>query len=248
MVALIPVGGSIPLLHAPMAIFFPVFLCLFSSCCAVLVSWQAEQVESRFASIRHAALSVAAVAPALLSIAVAGITARGLSWERILAAQGTLPFSWLAFSNPFALIAAVVFLLSGMLLFSLPPFSSGAEPLIGVVAALPGYSGVREIWLRLTHRLGPLCWCLIAVGMFFGGAGLPSQTLLDLGVPSGLMLFAEVSSLLAKALLIQAAFAIAGRSLPAVRANQAHDFAWRVLAPAALLALMGCRIFSGVGA
>jgi NADH:ubiquinone oxidoreductase subunit H len=50
--------------------------------------------------------------------------------------------------------------------------------------------------------------------------------------------------LVVKVIALQIVLTIASRTLPAVRADQAHDFAWRVLSPAAILAIVFFRLIS----
>jgi NADH-quinone oxidoreductase subunit H len=239
MISAVPAGADGPLLQAPFAIFVPVFLGLCFAWVGLLIGWQAERIEGRFGSIRQAALSLSAAPPALLSIAIAGMTAGGFEWSRIAEHQGFLPTHWLAASNPFAFIAGLIFLASGMLVFSLPPFSSSAGSSLSIVRDLDGTMAIREAWVRLSHRLAPICWSLVAVGVFFGGSRLPTPL-----EESWLSAPLHALLLVVKVLVIQVALSIAARTLPAVRADQAHDFAWRVLCPAAIIALAGLRLFT----
>ncbi len=250
MISVVPAGADGPLLQAPFAIFAPVFLGLCFAWVGLLLGWQAEKIEGRFVSVRQAALSLSAAPPALLSIAIAGMTAGEFQWSRIDAAQGFLPTQWLAFSNPFTFVASIIFLASGMLAFSLPPFASSSRASFSLVMELQGTSGIREAWIRLSHRLAPICWSLVAIGVFYGGARLPIA-IESLIQGSWLAGPAHSLVLVLKVIGLQVVLTIASRTLPAVRADQAHDFAWRVLSPAAILTLVFFRltsmVFSGGG-
>ncbi len=248
LVALTPIGRETPLLSTGFSVFFALFMAIAHSWAGLWLTWGSGTLEARFASLRQAALGAAGLPAAFLSLLQAGFSYGGLSWQKVEASQGWAPWSWLAFQGPFAAVSALVFLSAGLILFSVPPFYLGNESLRWVVAAHPGESGVRQVWLRLSRRVAHFCWVLLAVRIFFGGASLPEGLLVGLGVGVAGFQSIAIGVTLLKALCLIAGLSILARTLPSVRSDQAHDFAWRVLSPMALIALLGARLVAGGGA
>ncbi|MBU6376260.1 MAG: NADH-quinone oxidoreductase subunit H, partial [Bdellovibrionales bacterium] len=227
MLAIVPVGVRGPLLQAHLAVFSPTFLALCYGLAGLLVNWQAEGVEARFISLRRSAVIIATVPAVLMSILVVGMTAGGFEWQTIRDCQSFLPMQWLAFSNPSALISSLVFLGAGMLIFGVPPFSVVRPQYVSLFSGNIGAVGLQETWGRLGLRLAPVCWNLMAVGMFFGGDTLPASLVNAFVDVPVVILILGVGVLIIKFLVIQSFFSLLGRTLPALRADQATDFAWR---------------------
>ncbi|MEN9723975.1 MAG: hypothetical protein RJB38_1961 [Pseudomonadota bacterium] len=242
MAAVVPVSSGGPLLQAPLAIFTPLALGLLFSWSGLLMAWRLECVETRFWAIRQAALSLAAIPPALLSVVVAGLEAGGFEWAKIGQSQEFLPSGWILFSSPWAFIAGLIFFLCGALLFSMSPFSGA--PLVGhsALSANSGKIGVREVWISAGRRLAPICWNLMALEVFMGGSHLPAGLLAAAhGLPILETAF-RILLLLLKLQCIDIGIVLVSRTLPVVRVEQSYDFAWRVLSPAAVLCLMAQRL------
>lgn len=245
LLSITPVVPGAPLLDAPMAALLSLFFAIAFAWLGLLLSWRDGAVESRFGSIRQVALSVAGFPPALLAFLHAGLAAGGLGWDRFDLAQGWAPWQWLVVSSPFTAVSALVFFASGLLMFSARPFQQGSEPMAWVVAGFPGEAGIRLIWVRWSQRVAVFCWFLLGVKIYFGGAALPSILVSGASqdLPVAMLLGAGVVAI--KTLLLLLLVSLLSRTLPSVRSDQAHDFAWRVLSPLALIALVGASLFSG---
>src|SRR5690606_2900022 len=90
----------------------------------------------------------------------------------IAASQGFLPTQWNV-ANPFQLIAFVVFLLSGLVLLSLPPLDGTSAATEGSPETAFGLSGWRlGIW-RMSRFYGFFLWTLVSVVLYLGAWRLP---------------------------------------------------------------------------
>lgn len=245
LLSITPVTPGAPLLNAPMSALLSLFFALSFAWLGLLLSWRVGGVESRFGSIRQVALSVAGFPAALVTFLHAGLAAGGLSWERFEIAQGWAPWSWLVFSSPFSAVSAAVFFASGLLMFSARPFQRDSEPMAWVVAGFPGEAGIRLIWVRWSQRVAVFCWFLLGVKIYFGGASLPGFLVSEASQDLPVVAFLGAAVVAVKTLLLLLVVSLLSRTLPSVRADQAHDFAWRVLSPLALLALVGASLLSG---
>lgn len=242
MVGVVPTTGAGPLLRAPMSVFLALLLGLCFSWIGLIMGWLSERLEVRFASIRAASLALSATPPALMAVTVAGRAAGGFSWEVIDQAQGALPTQWIAFSGASGLLASVIFLLAGMLLFLLPPFSSAGRHLKVLMSAIGGPVGARQLWVELSVRVAATCWILLAVHLFWGGSSIPLWLEQLLGPASFATRAVELGFISAKVLLIHLLMSLTSRVMPTVRSDQAHDFAWRVLTPAAILSVLMMKL------
>jgi NADH-quinone oxidoreductase subunit H len=241
--AITPVTALPPVIDTRMGVVLIVMLGLSFSWLGVLLSWRSGIVESRFSSIRQFALACAGIPPAMLALLQAGFLLGGLSWSGIDDQQGWAPWSWLVFRDPFSFFSALIFTLSGQLLFSSPPFEQGAGSARWIAAAMPGETGIRLIWIKFGQRVARLSWVLISVRVFLGGSAIPELVKSALSESPNALFLLGVFVSFAKTMVIVALLSILGRTLPSVRADQAHDFAWRVLSPLALLSLVLSRLF-----
>jgi len=243
LVALVPVGSAGPMLKAQGAIFLAPILGLTFAWVGVLLAWRDGQVEARLASISQLSLALAAFCPAMLGLLGAGLATGGFGWERFLSAQGWAPWTWAALSSPFAAISALAFAISGLILFSAAPFNAGADASGLIAAGMSGNTGVRLFWARWSRRCALFCWMLVCAKVFLGGNAIPATFEPIMGGGFADALRCLVLEL--KALSILVVVSVLGRTLPVVRADQAHDFLWRVLCPLALLALLGAQLWLG---
>jgi len=89
--------------------------------------------------------------------------------------QSFSPLHWAAFSNPFELIAFIVFVISGLVIMGVPPLDGGLSipDIHGGVSSQ--VSGRRYILFRLGRFYGFFLWAIIAVVLFLGAWNLPSS-------------------------------------------------------------------------
>lgn len=241
LVSLIPAGTAGPPLAAPMAVLMAPLLGLAYSWSATLISWRDGNLESRLSSVRQLSTGISAFFPAFMALLQGGFAAGGFSWSRLQEAQGWAPWSWLVARSPLCLLSLLIFTASGLLLFSVPPLSFGRDPVRWIAAGIRGRSGIRLLWVKWSRSVAMFCWAAIAATVFLGGAAIPRLALELVPAP-----FADALAVLVlgtKALLLLLGVSLIARTLPSARADQAHDLAWRVLCPLALLSLVAGQIF-----
>lgn len=246
-VAVIPLGSALILVNTDMSAFLPFWAALVLALGTMLMGFSQGSVDGWFGGVRVASQALAGALPALISMLCAGVHAGGFRWTDFSGVQSSSPTHWTATSNPFLFIAFIVFIVSGLILLAVPPMDGGISSVDihgGVASEL---SGRRLSLFKLGRFYGFFLWAVIAVVLFLGGWRLPfhlSPTL-ESNESFALLEVLELSCLLFKTFLLMIILTWVARVNPRGRVDQTTDFAWTVLSPFALVALIGCGLWEG---
>ncbi len=245
-IAVLPFGSLSLLVDTDMSVFIPFWAVLVLTVGTMMLGLSQHTVPAGLGGIRVAFQSLAGAFPALVAILSAGIPAGGFRWSFFAEAQGASPFSWSVFTGPFGWISLIVFLLSGMIILSIPPVEGGlasSEIYGGVGSSL---SGRKLSLFRLTRFYGFFLWCTIATVLFLGGWTLPAW-LMELLTDSNSLrtiIALELIYLLIKVFVLMLIITLLAQVTPRVRVDQTTDLTWKVLSPFALIALTGTAIWT----
>lgn len=246
-VAVIPFGSSAVMVNTDMSAFLPFWAALVLALGTMLLGFSQESVTGWFGGVRVAGQALAGALPALVCLICAGVHAGGFQWLRLASVQGASPLSWTGFSNPFEFIAFVAFVISGLVLLGVPPMDGGLSTLDLHGGVASDLSGRRLILFRLGRFYGFFLWSVIATVLFLGAWNLPfgiAGALSD-GGRHALLEAIELAWLLAKTFTLMTVVVLVSRVNPRGRVDQTTDFAWKVLSPFALVALIGSGIWVG---
>lgn len=241
-VTVLPLSSALLLLDADMSAFLALWVALGAAMISLIIGFRQKNMPGWLAAVRIAAQTVAAAFPALLTVLCAGAHAGSFRWTRILASQGAGPFSWTIFSSPFAPFALGVFVVSGLMVFSVPPMASGMSrpELSGGITSL---WGGRNLALSNFMRFyGFFLWSCMAVALFLGGWLIP-QGLQDALGGNHIQTVLEVVTLLVKSFALMLLVRGVAYVIPRTRTDQITSFSWRVLSPVALAALVGSSLW-----
>jgi NADH-quinone oxidoreductase subunit H len=230
-VAVLPLGSTALLIDSDMSVFLPFWASLVLSLGTMLLGLGQGSVTGWFGGMRVAAQALAG----------------GFQWSTLVDVQGAAPYFWTAFSSPFEVIAFVVFMMSGMVVLGIPPLdgSMSTHDIHGGVSA--HLSGRQLTLFRFGRFYGFFLWSVIAVALFLGGWKLPSfldASSMATESPKLLMLL-ELAMVLSKTFVVMLAVTWIARVNPRIRVDQITDLSWKVLSPAALIALIGSVIWAG---
>ncbi|OFZ20096.1 MAG: hypothetical protein A2X94_09300 [Bdellovibrionales bacterium GWB1_55_8] len=243
-VAVLPLGSAVLLVDTDMSAFLPFWSALVLALGTMLLGFSQSGVPGWFGGIRVAAQTLAGAFPALIALLCSGVAAGGFRWSLLAAAQGTSPLQWTAFANPFQFLAFAVFVVSGLVTLGIPPMDAPFSSTDTHGGVSSGLWGRRYILFRLGRFYGFFLWSVIAVTIFLGAWSLPfggSDYLREQGYLR-LLQTLELLWLLLKTLLLMILVIWAARVNPRTRVDQVTDFAWTVLSPFALLALIGASV------
>jgi NADH-quinone oxidoreductase subunit H len=244
-VAILPLGSMILSLDTDMGVLIVFWTAFTLALMSLFLGLERSSVPGWLSAVRVAVQAVTGAFPAVLALFCVGMEAKGLRWTQISDAQGAFPFSWMIFQNPFEWLAFFVFMVSGLILFSLAPMDTGlarADILGGFSSSLYG----RRLSLFNFGRFyGFFLWSVIASVLFLGGWSIPQslrQSLLDSGSSSGVFAL-ELMVVIGKSYVLMLLVNLIVKANPKARVDQITDFSWRVLSPVALVATMGCALW-----
>ncbi|MBI2711501.1 MAG: NADH-quinone oxidoreductase subunit H [Bdellovibrio sp.] len=247
--AVMPLGSAALLVDTEMSAFLPFWSALVLALGTMLLGLGQNSVPGWFGGIRIAAQTLAGSFPALIALICVGVHAGSFRWSALAGAQGFSPWSWALFSNPFLTIAFLVFIMSGMIVMASAPFDGGLAltDIHGGVAS--HLYGRRLGYYRFGRFYVFFLWSVITVVLFLGGWALPGRlvSLLREGEAVRVLSFLELSWLMAKTFLLMLFMIWVARVNPRSRVDQITDFAWKVLSPFSLFALVGTSLWVGWG-
>src|SRR6266542_6792235 len=169
----LPFGESLIAADLNVGIFYVVAVTALVVVGILLAGWSSNSKWALFGGMRSAAQVVSYEIPAGIAIMVPVLMAGTLSMQGIIRAQGAWPWQWFIFTNPFALVAFVIFFISQLAEGNRTPFDLPEAYSELVAGYLSEYSSFRFA-LYFLVEFGNL-WVMAAVGvtLFFGGWQIP---------------------------------------------------------------------------
>jgi NADH-quinone oxidoreductase subunit H len=169
----LPFGESLIAADLNVGIFYMVSVTALVVVGILLAGWSSNSKWALFGGMRSAAQVISYEIPAGIAIMVPVLMAGTLSMQGIIRAQGAWPWQWFVFTNPFALVAFVIFFISQLAEGNRTPFDLPEAESELVAGYLAEYSSFRFALFFLVE-FGNL-WVMAAVGttLFFGGWQVP---------------------------------------------------------------------------
>ncbi len=216
----LPLGGAFPLLDSSLNSWVPLILFFLMSQLFSLVDLRSGNLVSMLSGVRRLILFFGFFLPAVLSVLHVYLVSGGSSWAMILEQQQKSWMGWNALANPLGALSAFVFIISGVALASVHPFSVNSLTPRTLRAPL-----IEDFLSFFCFFL----WSALSVGLFFGGPGSFSEYL-PVWPFSILLLF--------KVLFLMMLVRMLGSSFSRLRMDQAVRLAWGFLVPLAAAILM----------
>jgi NADH-quinone oxidoreductase subunit H len=245
--AVLPLGSLALLVDTDMSAFLPFWASLVLALGTMLLGLSQASVPGWFGGIRMAAQALAGSFPALISLICAGLRAGSFKWSDLASSQGFLILNWTVFSNPFQFIAFFVFVMSGLVLLAIPPLDGGLSR-SDIHGGVSSYLHGRRLSLFQFGRFyGFFFWSVITVVLFLGAWILPESIASPLRESESFILlsFLELVCLLSKTFLLMLLVIWVSRVNTRARVDQITIFAWKVLSPFSLVALIGASLWAG---
>jgi NADH-quinone oxidoreductase subunit H len=244
----VPLSRNWILFDAHLASLLPVVLIIAFSFSLLLLGLGQATVNGWFGGLRGISQTVVGIVPVLMSLMTVGLLAGDLSWTRINGLQSSGISSWTVFQSPFAGIAFVVFVLSGLIALGQKPFDANYSSTDLHGGVLSNLYGKRLVIFRLIRGYGLMLWLLVSVHLFLGGWSLPFgvDVWVHENVSSVLATLLDILVIAAKVLVLAYTVFWVARVNPRPRADQITDFAWKYLATFAVLSLAGSFLWKGV--
>lgn len=231
----LPMGVGFVFVQSELNILLPfislLILCFFK----ILEAGNQEKIEDTLIGFRGGFIALSAFVPALCTLLVPCVLSGKMDWESIINIQGVIPYRWFGISSPFGMLGALTFIVSGMILFQVPPFSVSE-------GERKKYQAANLILFEMTRFYGFFIWCILTVALYFGAAG----TVTDGQAGGFFRSHAQIFITLFKAGLIWTVIQIFGKTIPSIRIERITDFIWKFVFPSALISLIGA-VFWTVG-
>jgi NADH-quinone oxidoreductase subunit H len=244
--AVIPLGSTALLVDSEMSVFLPFWATLVLGLGTMLLGLSQESVPGWFGGIRIAAQTLAGSFPALTALLCVGIHAGGFRWSTLADVQSFSPWTWVVVANPFEFIAFFIFVMSGMVILAIAPFDGGMSmsDIHGGVSS--HLFGRRFSLFQFGRFYGFFLWSVITVVLFLGAWKVPSGLVAGLQHVEAYRLLAilELLWLLGKTFSLMFFIIWVARVNTRSRVDQLTDFAWKVLSPFGLVALVGASLWT----
>ncbi|MGD1002340.1 MAG: NADH-quinone oxidoreductase subunit NuoH [Candidatus Brocadiia bacterium] len=204
----------------------------------ILGGWSSNSKWSLFGGLRSAAQIISYEIPAGLAVLVVVLHAGGLSTQRIIEAQGGMPWNWFIFYSPFSLIAFPVYFTAALAEGNRTPFDLPEAESELVAGYSTEYSGFRFVVFFFAEWANLWIMSAIAVLCFFGGWRIPFVSVAATYstwylILLGLAIFC-FKTLTLVLVVIQLRW-----TLPRLRVDQMMSMCWKYLIPIAFVCILG---------
>jgi NADH-quinone oxidoreductase subunit H len=249
----LPFGESLIAADLNVGIFYLIAVTALVVVGILLAGWSSNSKWALFGGMRSAAQVISYEIPAGLAIMVPVLMAGTLSMQGIIRAQGPWPWQWFIFTNPFALLAFVIFFISQLAEGNRTPFDLPEAESELVAGYLSEYSSFRFALYFLVEFGNLWVMAAVAVTLFFGGWQVPFvgpeafAAAKGAGPLPGLGWWGlQVLSLVVfavKTLLVLNLIVWIRWTLPRIRIDQMMTLCWKYLVPFAFVAFVATLLW-----
>jgi NADH-quinone oxidoreductase subunit H len=249
----LPFGESLIAADLNVGIFYLVSVTALVVVGILLAGWSSNSKWALFGGMRSAAQVISYEIPAGIAIMVPVLMAGTLSMQGIIRAQGPWPWQWFVFTNPFALVAFVIFFIAQLAEGNRTPFDLPEAESELVAGYLAEYSSFRFALFFLVE-FGNL-WVMAAVGttLFFGGWQVPFAgpevfaAAKGTGAIPGLAWWGlqalSMAVFVAKTLVLLNVIVWVRWTLPRIRIDQMMTLCWKYLVPFAFASFVATLLW-----
>lgn len=201
----------------------------------LMAGWASNNKWSLIGGMRAAAMIVTYEVPVAMGLLPPIMIAGSLAMSDLVSAQGWAPWDWVAFDNPFALLAFLLFLTGSVAESNRTPFDLVEAESELVAGYSTEYSGFRFAMFTLAEFANTWVVGAVSAAIFLGAGHVPP---LFAAVPG-----AAVVVFFAKTLFIVFVLMWFRWTLPRFRIDQMMDFSWKYMLPLALFAFFGQSLY-----
>jgi len=181
--------------------------------------------------MRAAAQIVSYEIPVGMSLLVPILISGTLSMGGIMASQGWLPWEWMVFKSPFAVLSFIIFFIGSLAEANRTPFDLPEAESELVSGYCTEYSGFRYAVFFLSEWANLFVLGGLTTSVFLGGGNLPGA-LEGFTILSVLVYLAKVAVVIFVVIWLR-------WTLPRFRIDQLMSLSWKYLLPGAFIAFLG---------
>jgi len=249
----LPFGESLIAADLNVGIFYMVAVTALVVVGILLAGWSSNSKWALFGGMRSAAQVISYEIPAGVAIMIPVLMAGTLSMQGIIRQQGAWPWQWFIFTNPFAVVAFVIFFIAQLAEGNRTPFDLPEAESELVAGYLSEYSSFRFALYFLVEFGNLWVMAAVAVTLFFGGWQVPFAgpevfaAARGTGPLPGLGWWGlEVLSMavfVVKTLLVLNLIVWIRWTLPRIRIDQMMTLCWKYLVPFAFVAFVATLLW-----
>jgi NADH:ubiquinone oxidoreductase subunit H len=204
----------------------------------IMGGWSSNSKWSLLGGMRSAAQIISYELPASMSLLTIATLTGTLSTQRIVEAQGALPWDWYLFRNPFTFIAFFIWFISALAEGNRTPFDLPEAESELVAGYNTEYSGFRFSLFPLVEWVNLFIIGAVASMLFLGGWRLPWVTPAQMEAHRWLDLVGLGVFLLKDIAVVFVVIWIRW-TLPRFRVDQMMNLCWKYFIPGSFAAFVG---------
>ena len=197
----------------------------------LMAGWSSNNKWSLLGGMRAAAQIVSYEIPVGMSLLVPILISGTLSMGGIMASQGWLPWEWMVFKSPFAVLSFIIFFIGSLAEANRTPFDLPEAESELVSGYCTEYSGFRYAVFFLSEWANLFVLGGLTTSVFLGGGNLPGA-LEGFTILSVLVYLAKVAVVIFVVIWLR-------WTLPRFRIDQLMSLSWKYLLPGAFIAFLG---------
>ncbi len=201
----------------------------------LMAGWSSNNKWSLLGGMRAAAQIVSYEIPVGMSLLVPILISGTLSMGGIMAAQGWLPWEWMAFRSPFTVLSFLIFFIGSLAEANRTPFDLPEAESELVSGYCTEYTGFRYAVFFLSEWANLFVFGGLTTAVFLGGGNLP-------GVLEGFTILSVLVYLSKVAVIIFVVIWLRW-TLPRFRIDQLMTLSWKYLLPGAFIAFLGQALY-----
>jgi NADH-quinone oxidoreductase subunit H len=248
-----PVSSGFILTDLNVGIFYLLGMTSLVGVGVFLGGYSSNSKWSMLGGMRGASQIISYEIPVTITIITVVLLAGGMSMGTLIGTQGSSPFEWYLFHNPFTFISFFIYFIAALAETNRAPFDLPEAESELVSGYHTEYSGMRFGFFALAEYIEVLVVCGVATAIFLGGYKMPydlgngqflaSNFGVDLMLSKNIGQFLEVGCFLTKTFLLYYVVIWVRWTLPRLRVDQLMTLCWKYLTPIALFNLLGCALW-----
>jgi NADH-quinone oxidoreductase subunit H len=238
--AVLPFSDGFTMSHLNVGVFYLVAISSLVGLSVFLGGYASNSKWSMLGGMRGASQIISYEIPVTISILGIALLSGGMSFSKIVGAQGGLPHTWFVFHNPFGFISFFVFFIGLLAETNRAPFDLPEAESELVSGFHTEYTGLRFGFFALAEFTEVFIIAALAACLFLGGYNVPFG-LGNKGGPIGQLL--QVGSIVTKAFAIYYVVIWIRWTFPRLRVDQLMSLCWKYLTPIAIFNLIGMAIW-----
>jgi len=249
----LPFGESLIAADLNVGIFYMIAVTALVVVGILLAGWSSNSKWALFGGMRSAAQVISYEIPAGVAIMIPVLMAGTLSMQGIIRQQGAWPWQWFIFTNPFAVVAFVIFFIAQLAEGNRTPFDLPEAESELVAGYLSEYSSFRFALYFLVEFGNLWVMAAVAVTLFFGGWQVPFAgpevfaAARGAGPLPGLgwwgLQVLSMAVFVVKTLLVLNLIVWIRWTLPRIRIDQMMTLCWKYLVPFAFAAFVATLLW-----